>query len=273
MQLDALIFVDTNILLDLYRIRKSDVSLAYLDRLEDCKDRLITGSQVEMEFKKNRQKVILESLKNYSTPDWSKLTPPALLIDSQASKMIEKKKKEISTQQKRVNEKVEKVLQNPSNNDPVFQKLQRIFRNETEYNLSRELDERFKIRRLARKRFTLGYPPRKDNDTSIGDAINWEWIISCAKNTDKEIIIVTRDTDYGAIYKGKSYLNDWLKKEFQERVSRKRKIVLTDKLSVALKAVDEVVTQEMEEAEHQVQEAIKRLNKLLFGTDNPESSE
>jgi hypothetical protein len=262
-QLDALIFVDTNILLDLYRIRKSDVSLAYLDRLEDCKDRLIMGSQVEMEFKKNRQKVILETLKTYTSPDWGKLTPPALLADFQPSKMIEKHKKEISTQQKKVKAKVENILQNPSSNDPVFQKLNRIFKHKSNFNLDRESDDRFRIRRLARKRFSLGYPPRKDADNSFGDAINWEWIIECANQTDKEIIIVTRDTDYGAIYGDKSYLNDWLKKEFQERVSKKRKIILTDKLSFALKAVAEVVTKEMEEAEEQIKAIIASLNEDL----------
>jgi hypothetical protein len=267
-QLDALIFVDTNILLDLYRIRKSDVSLAYLDRLEDCKDRLIIGSQVEMEFKKNRQKVILETLKVYATPDWGKLTPPALLSDFQPSKMIEKNKKEITKQQKKVKDKVEKILQNPTSNDPVFQKLNRIFKRKSAFNLDRESDDRFRIRRLARKRFSLGYPPRKDTDNSFGDSINWEWIIECAKNTDKEIIIVTRDTDFGAIYDGKSYLNDWLKKEFQERVNKKRKILLTDKLSVALKAVSEVVTQEMEDEEERIQKIIAELNSMLGDSDS-----
>ncbi|HDP88567.1 MAG TPA: hypothetical protein ENN42_01185 [Thioalkalivibrio sp.] len=261
--LDALIFVDTNILLDFYRIRQSDISVAYLKRLEDCKDRLIASSQVEMEYKKNRQKAILESLTKYSTPDWGKLTPPALLADSQAAKTIEKKKKEIITQQKKVNDKVEKVLHNPSGNDQVYQSLQRIFKNDSPYNLTREFKSRFTIRNLARKRFSLGYPPRKDSDTSIGDAVNWEWIIECAKTSGKDIVIVTRDTDYGAIYKGQSYINDWLNQEFKERVSRKRKLILTDKLSVALKAVDAVVTKEMEEAEQEMLDFIEWLDKQV----------
>ncbi|MDT9702339.1 PIN domain-containing protein, partial [Streptomyces sp. P17] len=74
-----LLFIDTNILLDFYRIRKSDISIKYLEQIEACKDRLITGSQVEMEYKKNRQKVIVESLNQFSKPDWGKLSAPALL--------------------------------------------------------------------------------------------------------------------------------------------------------------------------------------------------
>lgn len=63
---------------------------------------------------------------------------------------------------------------------------------------------------------------------------------------------MTRDTDYGAIYDGKSYLNDWLKQEFSERVSKKRKVILTDKLAQGLKVVHAAVTKEMEEEEERL---------------------
>jgi predicted nucleic acid-binding protein len=250
--LDTLLFVDTNVLLDFYRIRKTDISLKYLEQLEACQDRLIIGSQVEMEYKKNRQRAIVESLTNFAAPDWSKLTGPALVANLQAMKMIEKNKKEIVTQKNRVNEKIQKILSDPIHHDPVYQCLQRIFKHESNFNLSRARKERFTIRKLARKRFVLGYPPRKQGDTSIGDAVNWEWIVQCSINSGKHIIIVTRDTDYGAIYDGKSYLNDWLKQEFTERVSKKRKIILTDKLSQGLKIVHAAVTKEMEEEEERL---------------------
>lgn len=250
--LDTLLFVDTNVLLDFYRIRKSDISTKYLQQLEACKDRLILGSQVEMEYKKNRQKVIVESLNSFSGPDWSKLTTPAIVSDLQASKMIEKKRKEIIVQHKKLNEKIKNILSEPGKHDPVYQTLQRLFKNESPLNLSRERKERFAIRNLARKRFVLGYPPRKSADTSIGDAVNWEWIVKCSIDTGKHVVIVTRDTDFGAIHDGSSYLNDWLKQEFSERVSQKRKIILTDKLSQGLKIVHAAVTREMEEEEARV---------------------
>lgn len=247
--LDTLLFVDTNVLLDFYRIRKTDISTKYLEQLEACKDRLIIGSQIEMEYKKNRQRIIVESLNNFTSPDWGKLTAPALVADLQATKMVEKKKKELIAQQKKVNEKIQAVLSDPTHHDPVYQTLQRVFKNESPFNLSRSKKERFSIRNLAKKRFILGYPPRKQADTSIGDAINWEWIVKCSADSGKHVVIVTRDSDYGAIYDGKSYLNDWLKQEFSERVSKKRKIILTDKLSAGLKIVHAAVTKEMEEEE------------------------
>lgn len=53
----------------------------------------------------------------------------------------------------------------------------------------------------------------------------------------KDIIIVTRDTDYGISYDSQFFLNDWLSLEFKERISQKRKIVLTDRLAEAFKLV------------------------------------
>lgn len=268
--MDALIFIDTNIFLDFYRIRRSDVSMSYLKIIDKHKDIIITGRQVEMEFKKNRQKVILESHSKFKSPDWGNLSTPPFVSELQAAKQIEKKKKEITTQQKKINEKIEKILKNPSQNDPVYQTLQRLFANDTEYNLDRGKDERFRIRNMARKRFSLGYPPRKKEDTSIGDSLNWEWIVQCALDSGKDIIVVTRDTDYGAILKGESYLNDWLKKEFQERVSKKRKILLTERLSVAFKKVKAPVSKEMEDEENRVIEE-HELSSTVYESSREES--
>lgn len=247
--LDTIMFVDTNVLLDFYRIKKSDVSTKYLEQLEACKDRLILGSQVEMEYKKNRQRVIVEAMNAFTGPDWSRLTPPALVAELQATKTLEKHRKQLVTQQKKLSGTITKILRDPSRCDPVYQTLQRIFKHDSPLNLSREKKERFGIRDLAQKRFVLGYPPRKSSDTSIGDAINWEWIVKCATDTGKHVVIVTRDTDYGVIHEVASYLNDWLKQEFSERVSKKRKIILTDKLSQGLKLVHAAVTREMEQEE------------------------
>jgi predicted nucleic acid-binding protein len=278
--LDAIIFIDTNIFLDFYRMRKSDVSMKYLQEVENHKDLIITTSQVEMEFKKNRQEVILESILEVKKNININLNVPTILSDAKAVDMIKKSKKVIEDQQKRLKLQIERILKNPSTYDPVFQSLQKLFKFNSPINLNRENKTRFTIRKLALKRFILGYPPRKKTDNSISDAINWEWIIKSAENTGKHIIIVTRDTDFGAIYDGDSYLNDWLTQEFKQRISRRRKILITDKLSVAFKLVDVPVTKEMIEEEEKVidlsffnyktriaQDAIKRINECMKVTD------
>lgn len=251
-ELDALVFIDTNILLDFYRIRKSDISLKYLAEIEKHKDILILTSQVHMEFRKNRQKVIIEALTEVNKNPNGSSSFPTVLFEAKPVAMFKKAQDELAKQHKKIKERVNKLLDNPGTNDTVFQTLSRVSKTVSEFNLNRENDKRFAIRKLAFKRFILGYPPRKKEDNSIGDAVNWEWIIDCAKRTDKHIIIVTRDTDYGIIHNDKSYLNDWLQIEFKERVSQKRKIVLTDKLSQAFKLVKIPVTKEMEEEENTI---------------------
>lgn len=251
-KLDALIFIDTNILLDFYRIRKSDISLKYLSEMEAHKEKLILTNQVEMEFRKNRQKVILESLTEVNKITSSGLNIPTILFDAKPVEMIKVAQKQIGTQQKKLKERIDKFLSSPGRQDKVFQTVQRLFKTESVFNLNRENIKRFTIRRLAAKRFFLGYPPRKKEDNSIGDAINWEWIIDCASRTDKHIILVTRDNDFGINYNDTSFLNDWLQIEFKERISQKRKIILTDKLSRAFKLVEIPVTEEMIEEENEI---------------------
>jgi hypothetical protein len=262
-EMDALLFIDTNIFLDFYRDRKSDIGMKFLKQIEACKDRLILSSQVEMEYKKNRQLVILESLGKFGSPDWGKLSAPALVSEMQAASMIDKHRKELIKQQKVLTNKIQAILEKPATQDEVYKVLQRVFKHNSPYNLNREDKRRFGIRRLARKRFFLGYPPRKKSDTSFGDAINWEWLIQCSIDSGKDIVIVTRDSDYGVIYKDKAYLNDWLAQEFKQRVSLQRKLLLTASLSEGLKIVHAKITKEMEEAEKSMMnEFISRLRFL-----------
>ncbi len=243
--MDALIFIDTNIFLDFYRIRKSEVSMKYIEYIDAHKDRIITGVQVEMEYKKNRQKVILESLNQFKPPQWNNLSVPALLTESKEAAEIDKLKKAISEQQQRINENIENLLKDPLKHDPVFKSLNILFNNSSALNLNKSHSESNQITEKAIKRFMLGQPPRKDNDTSIGDAINWEWIVHCAAKEKKNVIIVTRDGDYGALIKDESVINDWLFQEFKERIDENYEILLTTKLSKALKLIDVQVSDEM----------------------------
>ena len=251
-KLDALIFIDTNIFLDFYRIRKSDASLKYLEKIEKHVDLIITTSQVEMEFKKNRQRVILDSLKGVNKINNINIAVPAILLDSKAVEDIEKSKKEVAEKQEELKERMEKILKEPHLNDPVYKSLDTLFSNPSPLNLNRENEKRFTIREFAEKRFLLSYPPRKSSDNSIGDAINWEWIVKCAEEKDKDIIIVTRDSDFGCMYKSKMFLNDWLKQEFKERTNENRDIVLTNKLFQAFQWVDIPVTEDMISEEENV---------------------
>ncbi|MDD5596846.1 MAG: PIN domain-containing protein [Victivallaceae bacterium] len=135
--------------------------------------------------------------------------------------------------------------------------MQKLVKYKSQYNLCLydETSEEFlNTVSLANTYFNRAYPPRKKKDTSCGDRINWEWCLHCVKNIDDDsqthdLVIVSRDSDYGITYNGQSYINDWLRKEFAEKISRKRKIILTNSLVEGLKHIDVTVSRQTELAE------------------------
>lgn len=246
MAIQKLLFVDTNIWLDFYRAR-TDAGLSLLDHLERISDSLIVTYQLEMEYKRNRHAAILEGMQELKPP--TSISRPGLFSDAKAVKAMQANLKAATARVKTLKEKLKSVLENPAAHDPVYKACQRIFHANTPLVLTRDDKSRHIIRRRAFRRFLHGCPPRKKNDTSIGDAFNWEWMVECALRNNAELVIVSRDADYGTLFDDKAYVNDHLKQEFGERVSRKRKLLLYTKLSEALKHFQLPVTKEEEEEE------------------------
>jgi hypothetical protein len=211
----SLIFIDTNIFLDFYRATgTSDFKL--LNRQKKIQDSIITSSQVEMEFHKNREKRLKESfakLESISAPEI-----PAILLKTDEFEEFNSALKEAKRCLTELRNNLSRAMRKPIDHDPVYLVAKDIFSLDSEFNLSPTNPKQSSIRPLARERFALGYPPRKDKDTSNGDALNWEWIVDCAKESQRSVIIVSRDGDYGLTFDKESYLNDWLRHEFSERV-------------------------------------------------------
>lgn len=227
-----LLFIDTNILLDFYRER-NDVSKKLVEHIEKTAASLICTYQIEMEFKKNRHAAILEGSNTLRAP--GTIPRPGILSDDRSYKALTNDIAKAGKRIKALQARLARVLENPIRNDPVYKVLQRIFKRQDDLSLHRGTPMAHRIRRLALKRFLLGYPPRKKNDTSTGDSVNWEWIIDCASRQTADVLIVSRDGDYGVNRDGKGHINDWLREEFKDRVSKKATIRLTPFLSEALK--------------------------------------
>jgi PIN domain-containing protein len=157
--------------------------------------------------------------------------------------------KEAEKRAKKLRDRMVRALRDPAAHDPVYQSCQRLFQKPDDLTLRRESPLRRIIRRRAFRRFLHGCPPRKRNDTSIGDAFNWEWMVHCATERTAGLVIVTRDSDYGLTIDKESYINDALRQEFSERVSRKRALKLYSRLSDALKFFDVKVTEQEEASE------------------------
>jgi PIN domain len=232
---NPLIFVDANILLDFYGAPFGNAGLTLLQRINNHHDVIITGDQVEMEFKKNRQRVIRESFGKVIVSS-AQVTLPAFLVGSPEEKELKRLQTEMDAQANAIKDSVKAMLRDPTS-DPVYDVVEALVRADTPFSLSRKKPERTEIRELAEKRFKLGYPPRKSRDTSIGDAINWEWMLHCVDKSQRDLIVVTRDSDYGESVDGQAALNDWLSEEFTDRTEGKRNVALTAKLSEAFQAI------------------------------------
>ena len=238
-------FIDTNIFLDFYRHR-NDATLKMLDRLKPVRDRLLCTYQVEMEFLKNRQRVLLDAYQEVGKPVEPKL--PSIFADSATSGSLKTVTKTAAKKTQIVKKRILKLMKDPKQSDPVYVALEDRFQSPSEHLLTRDMPISQHIKRLAFRRFMLGYPPRKNSDTSIGDAINWEWIVHCATKLSGKFILVSRDADFGATVSNEYFLNDALKKEFRDRVGKKS-LIYTQRLSDALKELHVNVSDKEIEAE------------------------
>lgn len=183
---------------------------------------------------------------------------PSFLKESKYKKTSSRLTKEWDSLANKLLIRTEKLLEAPGRYDPVYRILQRLFKSKAACHLNRGNKIRAELREKAQKRYILGYPPRKPNDTSIGDAINWEWIIYCANQCQDDIVLISRDSDYGAFEKNNYYLNDWLKQEFKERVSHKRLITLTGRLAEGFRIAGITVPVAEVRAEQKFLEAVFR---------------
>ncbi|MGH8062568.1 MAG: PIN domain-containing protein [Pseudoxanthomonas sp.] len=279
-KLKKLLFVDTNIWLDFYRAR-NDAGLALLKHAEAVSDSIIVTYQLESEFKKNRQAAIIEGMQELKPP--GQIPRPAIFSDAKSTQMLNKSLKEAEKRVKELKSRLSKALENPTANDAVYQACQRIFHKTDALTLTRDDPAKLAIRRKAFRRYLHGCPPRKKNDTSFGDAFNWEWMVACANSQNAELVIVSRDSDFGATFDNKVFVNDHLRQEFSERVSKKRKLLLYTRLSEALKhfaipVTESEVNAEKEivetktsssrpKSEQEIQEFFARIERLLKGGD------
>ena len=158
--MSSLVFIDTNIFLDFYRY-SNDVSLSLLNYVNDYHDRIITTAEVEMEYKKNRQGVILKTISSIKPQNSGQLNIPSFLKESQKRQTSIRLQEKLEKLAKDLIERTEKLLESPGRYDPVYIILQRFFGSKKDCHLSRSNKKRFEMRELAKKRFILGYPLEK----------------------------------------------------------------------------------------------------------------
>jgi PIN domain len=208
---DALLFIDANQYLDLYRTVTGKRLLAPLS--EQAANIFVTQQVVDEVTRRKievasdflaRQFIALK-LQTYKVPDHLFGTT------EEESKSIRGKMEEIHQKIKQVNKDLnalamgimEKIRQS---NDEVSVVLTPLFANAVHH---RE-DEWER----AKQRKEHGRPPGKKADP-VGDQLTWEQILSRFVGK-KKLWIITKDSDYGTIYDGRGFLNQFLYDELRK---------------------------------------------------------
>ena len=194
----TLLFIDTNILLDFYRAPQSDLSLEVFNELLAHPDTLIISEQVEIEFNNNRKQVIEEYIKHIPVKIENIALAPVLLSNTEEAIKIKTEVENLTKDFKELKKTLRSILNSPDEKDKAYQKIIPFFNINTDLNYKNaEAKLQDEIFLKAIKRFHRGMPPRKKDDLSIGDALNWEWCLHCCSEKDKaNLIILSRDEDF-----------------------------------------------------------------------------
>jgi hypothetical protein len=124
MPTEKLLFIDANIWLDFYRVKK-DTGVKLLKHVEAVTHKLIVTYQLEVEFKKNRQRVLVTSWKELEPPKG--LGVPNIIADARTSKSLNKRMREAEKQVKTLKKLLMRTMASPSRYDPVIRQWSECF--------------------------------------------------------------------------------------------------------------------------------------------------
>lgn len=234
------IFIDANIILDFYR--SNNDAIAVFEELIKNSESIILTSQIVDEYFRNRE-VVLLGLKNKFTSEFK--------IDNFSSSFLQSLKyfQELNDIRDAYNKKrkeIERII-NEIIDDPTKDDIAKHFLNLISSRGIVILNVTSDIVKLAQERKLRGNPPVSDK-YSVGDEINWELLLTMNDN----LIIVARDN---------TYVNNihFLRREFNNKNDGK-KIVVTDRITEALKIIGKVPSDEIVKIEEQQIEDLRLIN-------------
>lgn len=180
------IFIDTNILLNIYHFSGDD--LEELDKLalllRNSKATLYLPDQVKDEFYRNRDNKIADALKEFKKEKIDRQFPQMTKQYDEYKKMRDAIKAFEENKQAILEKLKADIITNNLKADKIVEEL---FANATYIPTSDEIFNKAKVR------FDLGRPPGKNK--SYGDAINWECLKAIVPNGE-ELFFITDDSDY-----------------------------------------------------------------------------
>jgi predicted nucleic acid-binding protein len=178
------VFVDTNVLLSLYHLSGPDLDeLKKIVKLsENGQIDILLPQQVADEFWRNRERVIKDALDTFAKTKSQYFLPNIVRANSKANE-LKKASDLVNSLAKTLREEADETIRTQSlAADKIIESL---------LANCQTIDE--KVIKKAQLRKQIGNPPGKAD--SLGDAINWEWLLSKADRYD-DLIIISADGDF-----------------------------------------------------------------------------
>lgn len=201
------IFIDTNVLLDFYRLSGGDLDeLRRVAKLsENGKITLLLSEYLKDEFYRNREGVISIAINQFSKSR-TELYLPNLVRVYPDSEELKKVTDEFKKHMKSLTESLlEDIRKSSLKADSVISEV---------FNSTESTDVSSEIIQRGITRSTLSQPPGKKD--SCGDSIHWEWLLEIVPD-GQDLTIISGDGDFESnLQKGSisSYLQDeWNKKK------------------------------------------------------------
>lgn len=183
-----LVFVDTNILISLFRENKTALEQfsTFVSALKLGRFTLVTNELLEDEYARLRERAISDGLEAISYKKVNVLFPPFIRAETLASKAmsrVNEAKKDLTDLHKQlVDLSIHGRLMVDELVDEFFEHGQKMHHDEDQ------------IRQRARRRLEDGHPPGKKSDR-LGDRYHWEYLLSCAAPR-QDLILVSEDADF-----------------------------------------------------------------------------
>jgi predicted nucleic acid-binding protein len=182
------VFIDTNILLDIFHLSGPDLEeLRKLKKMvEKGKVELLVSTQVVDEFWRNREKVIADAMKLFRESKATAKVPNIIRIYPEA--------KQLKSFVDQANDMVKTLIVKATadiENDAL--KADKVIRELISAVTVGQITDEMFVR--AQRRVAVGNPPGKPG--SIGDALNWEWLLEQEiEFWDDELVVISGDNDY-----------------------------------------------------------------------------
>lgn len=215
---------------------------------------LLVPEQVIHEYQRDRRKVAEETREHLLQA--GKYAPSAHLVlgkNKRVVKKVTKTVKEVRGAFEKLIKKYDEQIENECTEaDKLLKQL---------FKKARILPDSETILKKAKNRYIKGNPPRKNN-FSYGDAIIWEILLQDA--TSEALTVISRDSDYTEMQKGKKALNSFLRTEWGKKTQKN--IDFFESLGEFVNVRDKKQTIKREIVEEEKLPYVRAADGVIYGT-------